>query len=106
MSVKLGDKVKQGSVFGHFERWRLRCRGLRPRSDQRACHCERSEAPSRHCERQLLPSGLAVTESVIASEAKQSTGLPQADGLRNDAGLPHASPSVRKFARELGVPLQ
>ena len=50
-------------------------------------------------------SGLAVTESVIASEAKQSTGLPRADGPRNDAGLPHASPSVRKFARELGVPL-
>jgi pyruvate dehydrogenase E2 component (dihydrolipoamide acetyltransferase) len=64
--------------------------------------------------------------AVIASEAKQSQaptsalGLPQADGARNDAahvapahnptvppsvGLPHASPSVRKFARELGVPL-
>jgi pyruvate dehydrogenase E2 component (dihydrolipoamide acetyltransferase) len=65
--------------------------------------------------------------AVIASEAKQSQaptsalGLPQADGARNDAahvapahnptvppsvGLPHASPSVRKFARELGVPLE
>ena len=55
-------------------------------------------------------SGLAVTKDVIAtpviaSTAKQSTGLPQADGPRNDADLPHASPSVRKFARELGVPL-
>ena len=50
-------------------------------------------------------SGLAVTKDVIASEAKQSPGLPRADGPRNDAGLPHASPSVRKFARELGVPL-
>jgi pyruvate dehydrogenase E2 component (dihydrolipoamide acetyltransferase) len=68
----------------------------------------------------------ATPTAVIASEAKQSQaptsalGLPQADGARNDAahvapahnptvtpsvGLPHASPSVRKFARELGVPL-
>ncbi len=68
----------------------------------------------------------ATPTAVIASEAKQSQaptsalGLPRADGARNDAasvasahnptvtpsvGLPHASPSVRKFARELGVPL-
>jgi pyruvate dehydrogenase E2 component (dihydrolipoamide acetyltransferase) len=82
MSVKLGDKVKKGSVILTLET--------------------------------ASASGLAVTESVIATaapsglavtEAKQSTGLPRADGPRNDAGLPHASPSVRKFARELGVPL-
>ena len=61
---------------------------------------------------------------VMASAAKPSipdVGLPRADSPRNDAalvapahnptltpsmGLPHASPSVRKFARELGVPLE
>ena len=82
LKVKLGDKVKQGSVVLALET--------------------------------ASAFGLAVTESVIATaapsglavtEAKQSTGLPRADGPRNDAGLPHASPSVRKFARELGVPL-
>jgi len=88
ISVKLGDKVKQGSVILVLE------------TDVIAT---------------AAPSGLAVTPPVIASAAKQtpviasvakqSTGLPQADGPRNDAGLPHASPSVRKFARELGVPL-
>ena len=58
----------------------------------------------------------ATAAPVMASAAKPST----ADGPRNDAapvapahapgaptlGLPHASPSVRKFARELGVPLE
>ena len=83
LSVKLGDKVKQGSVILVLE------------TDVIAT---------------ASPSGLAVTPPVIAtpvisSEAKQSPGLPQADGPRNDASLPHASPSVRKFARELGVPL-
>jgi pyruvate dehydrogenase E2 component (dihydrolipoamide acetyltransferase) len=67
----------------------------------------------------------ATAAPVMASAAKPSmpdAGLPRADGPRNDAapvssapahapgaptlGLPHASPSVRKFARELGVPLE
>ena len=104
ISVKLGDKVKQGSVILVLE------------TDVIASEAKQSATAS--------ASGLAVTQPVIASvakqtpviatatpsglavtEAKQSTGLPQADGLRNDTDLPHASPSVRKFARELGVPL-
>ena len=98
MSVKLGDKVKKGSVILTLET--ASASGL---------------AVTESVIATAAPSGLAVTEAkqtpdiaatvVIASEAKQSTGLPRADGPRNDAGLPHASPSVRKFARELGVPL-
>ena len=103
LKVKLGDKVKQGSVIASLD----------------AVIASEAKQPQT-----ASASGLAVTESVIASEAKQtpviataapsglavteakqSTGLPRADGPRNDAGLPHASPSVRKFARELGVPL-
>ena len=69
----------------------------------------------------VLEGTVSAAAPVIASEAKQSqspapAGLPPAVGPRNDApahnptatpavGLPHASPSVRKFARELGVPL-
>jgi len=87
MSVKLGDKVKQGSVILVLE------------TDVIAPAVIASEAKQTPVIATAAPSGLAVTE------AKQSTGLPQADGPRNDTGLPHASPSVRKFARELGVPL-
>ena len=83
MSVKLGDKVKQGSVILTLETASASSLAVTPLPVIATA----------------APSGLAVTE------AKQSTGLPRADGPRNDAGLPHASPSVRKFARELGVPL-
>ena len=83
MSVKLGDKVKQGSVILTLETASVSGLAVTPLPVIATA----------------APSGLAVTE------AKQSTGLPRADGPRNDAVLPHASPSVRKFARELGVPL-
>ena len=94
LSVKLGDKVKQGSVILMLE------------TDVIAAPVIATASPS----------GLAVTPPVIASEAKQTpviaTAAPSGlavtapvDGPRNDTGLPHASPSVRKFARELGVPL-
>ena len=83
MSVKLGDKVKKGSVILTLETASASGLAVTPLPVIATA----------------APYGLAVTE------AKQSTGLPRADGPRNDAGLPHASPSVRKFARELGVPL-
>ncbi|MBQ0921858.1 dihydrolipoyllysine-residue acetyltransferase, partial [Hydrogenophaga aromaticivorans] len=41
----------------------------------------------------------AATASAAAAPAHNPTGTPA-------LGLPHASPSVRKFARELGVPLE
>ena len=75
----------------------------------------------------VLEGAVAAPAPVIATPeggkpSTPDTGLPRADGPRNDAavasaapahnptatpavGLPHASPSVRKFARELGVPL-
>ena len=92
MSVKLGDKVKKGSVILTLET--ASASGLAVTESVIA-----SEAKQTPVIATAAPSGLAVTE------AKQPTGLPRADGPRNDAGLPHASPSVRKFARELGVPL-
>ena len=87
MRVKLGDKVKQGSVIVLVEA--------------------------------ASAAGLAVTtppviaaQPVIASAAKQTPviataapyGLAVTEATQS-SGLPHASPSVRKFARELGVPL-
>ena len=132
MSVKLGDKVKQGSVILTLETASASGLAVTPlpdiASEAKQTPVIATAAPSGLAVKEAkqpqtasasslaetsptviaseakqsetaAPSGLAVTE------AKQSTGLPRADGPRNDAGLPHASPSVRKFARELGVPL-
>ena len=100
MSVKLGDKVKKGSVILTLETDVIATAapsGLAVTPPVIASAAKQPETAS--------ASGLAVTNEVIASAAKQSPELPRADGPRNDTGLPHASPSVRKFARELGVPL-
>jgi pyruvate dehydrogenase E2 component (dihydrolipoamide acetyltransferase) len=117
MSVKLGDKVKKGSVILTLET--ASAAGLAvtplpvvaaPPVIASAAKQSETAAPSGLAVTEAkqtpvisttvviataAPSGLAVTESVMASAAKPST----------DTALPHASPSVRKFARELGVPL-
>jgi pyruvate dehydrogenase E2 component (dihydrolipoamide acetyltransferase) len=107
ISVKLGDKVKQGSVILVLETEVIASEAkqsndvAKPFQTASASGLAVTAPPvvAVPVIATAAPSGLAVTE------AKQSTGLPRADGPRNDAGLPHASPSVRKFARELGVPL-
>ena len=118
MRVQLGDKVKRGSVIVLVEA--ASASGLAVTAPPvvavppviataapsgLAVTEAKQSSPEATQPVTASPSGLAVTQSVMASEAKQSTGVPRADGPRNDAGLPHASPSVRKFARELGVPL-
>ena len=118
MRVQLGDKVKRGSVIVLVEA--ASASGLAVTAPPvvavppviataapsgLAVTEAKQSSPEATQSVTASASGLAVTSSVIASEAKQSPGLPRADGPRNDAGLPHASPSVRKFARELGVPL-
>jgi pyruvate dehydrogenase E2 component (dihydrolipoamide acetyltransferase) len=109
MRVKLGDKVKRGSVIVLVEAASASGLAVTAPPVVAVPPVIASEAKKSSPEATqpvtASPSGLAVTPPVIASEAKQSPGLPRADGPRNDAGLPHASPSVRKFARELGVPL-
>jgi pyruvate dehydrogenase E2 component (dihydrolipoamide acetyltransferase) len=47
----------------------------------------------------------ATPASVPAERAAPSAALPAHDPTAPAGHLPHASPSVRKFARELGVPL-
>jgi pyruvate dehydrogenase E2 component (dihydrolipoamide acetyltransferase) len=42
----------------------------------------------------------------VARREPPTAGLPPHEPAAATGGLPHASPSVRKFARELGVPLE
>jgi pyruvate dehydrogenase E2 component (dihydrolipoamide acetyltransferase) len=102
LKVKVGDKINIGDLLAIVE-------GA----------ASAAAAPLTASAASVAATAAPVTASsapVMASAAKPST----ADGPRNDAapvapahapgaptlGLPHASPSVRKFARELGVPLE
>ena len=113
MKVKLGDKVKQGSVILVLETV-ASAGGPAETIDTVA-----NAVPAVANETPVIASGTPV----VASDAKRTHTFVPANGLavtqnvissgtaviaseaKSSGELPHASPSVRKFARELGVPL-
>src|SRR5438045_3493241 len=92
LKIKTGDKVSQGAPILVLEPadQRAEPRGPEPRPAPKA------EAP------QAAPAPASATAATRPAAAPQ----PGPPATREEAGAkPHASPSVRKFARELGVDL-
>lgn len=89
LKIKLGDRVSEGSVVLMLE-----AVGAVPAASAPA---PAVEAPK------TAPAPAAPAPS--AAPAPAVPALPASPTNPNPAKLPHASPSVRKFARELGVPL-
>ena len=100
MQVKLGDKVKQGSVVLKLET-----------ADAAAAAPVTSASPapvaaSAPVVAEPAPAVAAVNVAAVASTVAVAVAAPAHQPTSMLSGdLPHASPSVRKFARELGVPL-
>ena len=103
IDVKVGDKVKQGSVVVHLE-----VGAATPTS------AAATSAPSAPAQPAAVPAPAPVVSATpapaAAATAVQASSAPppavgQLETPASAAGLPHASPSVRKFARELGVDL-
>ncbi|MEY3671582.1 MAG: hypothetical protein RI904_1239 [Pseudomonadota bacterium] len=103
IDVKVGDKVKQGSVVVHLEV-----------GAAAATSAAATSAPSAPAQPAAVPAPAPVVAATpapaaAASPVQASSAPPPAVGQlempASTAGLPHASPSVRKFARELGVDL-
>jgi pyruvate dehydrogenase E2 component (dihydrolipoamide acetyltransferase) len=93
LMVKLGDKVKQGSVIATLEMGDVAT--VAP-----AAVPVPVAAPSAP-----LPAVVAPAVSVPVPSAPLAAVPAHAPTAAPSSDLPHASPSVRKFARELGVPL-
>ena len=85
MLVKVGDKVRKGSPIAVL----LGVAGAAPAA---ASASASAAAP-------LAPSAPA------AAAPAPAQALPAHDPAAATGALPHASPSIRRFARELGVPL-
>ncbi|NYT86086.1 dihydrolipoyllysine-residue acetyltransferase [Pollutimonas harenae] len=106
VKVKLGDKVNQGSEI--IEVQASEGQAQTPAPDKEPAAQVPQEAPaSKPVQAPSSTSPASVTSSGMASVPPQrhspTEAYAEADvPLRN---LPHASPSVRKFARELGVNL-
>lgn len=106
IEVKVGDKVKQGSVMLHVE----------PANEAPAAATSAAPSPApTPVEVSAEPAAPAaavpapVAAMVSSAPAQRAELTPPAAGKLelpvSTSGMAHASPSVRKFARELGVDL-
>jgi pyruvate dehydrogenase E2 component (dihydrolipoamide acetyltransferase) len=127
IAVKVGDKIKQGSVMLSIEASAGAPSAAAPSAPapsapaaatasvavaSSASNTSAPTAPAASAAAVSVAASAATasgTSSASASAANNSaTASPSAGKLEmpaSTAGLPHASPSVRKFARELGVDL-
>ena len=87
LKVKVGDKINIGDLLAVLD-------GAVSASAAPVAAAMPAAAPAAAA----APSAVAAAVAVVAAPA-HAPGAPT-------LGLPHASPSVRKFARELGVPLE
>jgi len=94
LRVTLGDKVKQGSVIALLQTSEAEEKSPAP-------------GPAPNPAPALAAPPPASTPAPAAAAAPANSAPESAQSVQQPAAgrLPHASPSVRKFARELGVPL-
>ena len=95
LKVKLGDKVAMGSVVLSLDA-----------ADAGAAAAPAAPAaPAPAVAAPAAPAPVAVAPAAAPVSAP-AAAVPAHDPTAPKGQLPHASPSVRKFARELGVPLE
>ncbi|MEY3673547.1 MAG: Dihydrolipoyllysine-residue acetyltransferase component of pyruvate dehydrogenase complex [Pseudomonadota bacterium] len=103
LMVKLGDKVKQGSLIVKLDATEVA--GAAPASPS----AQPAVAPPAPAPAAAAPAVPVVSVPVAVAAAVASVAPVTAPAhqptVAPTGALPHASPSVRKFARELGVPL-
>ena len=105
LKVALGDKVKQGSIIVVLE-----TAGAESEPKPAPAQAQQAQAAIKTEVAAPAPAPAAVAAPAAAPVAAPVAAPAQAAAAHNPSatpalGLPHASPSVRKFARELGVPL-
>jgi pyruvate dehydrogenase E2 component (dihydrolipoamide acetyltransferase) len=88
LKVKLGDKVRKGSLIALL---------------QGAAGAVAAPAAAPASAAPAAP--MATTPVQVAERAAPTAALPPHEPTAPKGQLPHASPSIRRFARELGVPL-
>jgi pyruvate dehydrogenase E2 component (dihydrolipoamide acetyltransferase) len=98
LKVKLGDKVNIGDLLAILE-------GTVAAAAPVAAAAASAAAPAVASAASTIASTASAASSTVVSAAASVAAPAHAPGA-STLGLPHASPSVRKFARELGVPLE
>ncbi|MBM3388584.1 MAG: dihydrolipoyllysine-residue acetyltransferase [Betaproteobacteria bacterium] len=104
LKVQLGDKVREGSLVMVLEAQgeaTAAAAGPAPVAPAAASAAPAAASPSAAVTAAAAPTAIPAVQA-LPPVAAQAAHAPLAASTQ---GLPHASPSVRKFARELGVPL-
>ncbi len=105
MKVKIGDKVKEGTLMLILEPAAGGAAAAAPAASEPAPKAEAPKAESAPA----AAAAPAVEAKVAPTTAPAAASAPAAAEPHNptaaSVNAPHASPSVRKFARELGVNL-
>ncbi|MDP1967589.1 MAG: dihydrolipoyllysine-residue acetyltransferase [Burkholderiaceae bacterium] len=111
LKVKLGDKVKQGSLVLVLD-----VEGAGAAAAPAAAAAVQAAAPAASTAPEIPVASVAAPAapaapataplaSATVARVDPTASLPAHEPAAPSGLLPHASPSVRKFARELGVPL-
>ncbi len=108
LKVQLGDKVREGSLVLVLEAQGEVAAAPAPVASAAPSAAAPAAVPAPVAAPAAAPSPAPAAASAVASTSAGAIDTPPAPHNPTAApatGLPHASPSVRKFARELGVPL-
>ncbi len=98
LKVKIGDKVAEGSVVLVLETAGAEAASAAPAPSPSPAAAPAAPAAA------PTPAPVAPAPAVVSAPSA-SAAVPAHVPTAPPGKLPHASPSVRKFARELGVPL-
>ena len=100
LSVKVGDKVAKGSLVALVEVAAM----MAPAATASAVAAPAAMAATEAAAVAVVVSAQAVAP--MAARVSPTLALPAHEPTAPRTTLPHASPSVRRLARELGVPLE
>jgi len=105
LRVKLGDKVSMGTLVGLLETSEGAAVPVPATAATPAPAAAPVSAPASNPASALAPAVASDAPTQAASERTHPTAALAAEDLPMLSTVSHASPSVRRFARELGVPL-
>ncbi|WAC72889.1 dihydrolipoyllysine-residue acetyltransferase [Roseateles sp. SL47] len=97
LTVKLGDKVSKGSAIAVIEAT-AGAAAAAPAAAAASAPAPAASMPA--------PAAAAAPAPAPADRQMPTAALPPHEPSAPKGQLPHASPSIRKLARELGVPLE
>ena len=101
LKVKIGDKVSKGSLVAILQA--AAAAGVATPSPQPSPASGRGSEPAVGVA--PSPAGAGEGRGEGGARTSPTAALPPHEPTAPQSNLPHASPSIRRFARELGVPL-